>query len=139
MRDISTKRQRVKAIDIESREILIRQGESRDCFFIILKGKLRVYRRSAAGFETTLAELGPGESLGDMNFLDRQPAIATAQAFGGATLWCMSRDEFDRYTNHHPQTANKLTREIAVTIVRRLRRAVRKMTDQGQAVGEGWW
>lgn len=128
-----------KAVEVDSREIVIRQGESRDSFFIVLKGKIRVYRRSNAGFETTLAELGPGETLGDMNFLDRQPAIATGQAFGGAHLWRISRGEFERFAANHPTPAFKLTREMAVTVVRRLRRAVRKMTDEGQAVGEGWW
>lgn len=126
------------AYEIVSGEKLIRENESQNCLYIVMKGKLRVYRLTE-GFENALAELGVGEALGEMNFLDRKRASADVQATGGATVWRMTRDDFDRFEERHPRTAIKLLRALAVTVVQRLREAIQKIANEGHAVGEGWW
>lgn len=117
---------------------VINENDHHDCFYLILSGKLRVYRRKD-GFETRLAELGKGEVIGEMNFLDFQSASATVQAAGGAALWRMSREEFNRFVENHPRTAIKLLLALAATVTQRLRRTIRKLHEEGQALGEGWW
>ena len=51
------------------RTIIFRQGDPGDRFYVVRSGKVRVFRKDAAGLETDLSVLGPWESFGEMALL----------------------------------------------------------------------
>ncbi len=61
-------------------DMLMREDEPGQTMFVILDGKVRVERAVLAGRRVVLAELGPGEVVGEMGLLDAGPRSATVTA-----------------------------------------------------------
>lgn len=60
---------------------LMREGEASDTFHVILRGRVRVERRHPElGTVVVLAELGPGEIVGELGVLFQQQRSATVEA-----------------------------------------------------------
>jgi CRP-like cAMP-binding protein len=61
-------------------EIIIREGEPGRSFFIIVEGRVRVYKTAPDGKEITLAHLGEGAFFGEMALLSGAPRTANVVA-----------------------------------------------------------
>src|SRR5215471_12697093 len=59
---------------VQSGEILIKQGDSRGSFFVVVSGELEVIRPSRAE-ETVVAVFGPGQFTGEVNTLSGRPTL----------------------------------------------------------------
>jgi len=57
---------------------LVEEGTHIDQLFFVVKGLFRVTTRLSRGFD--FAKLGPGEIVGDLSFIDRQPTSASVIA-----------------------------------------------------------
>jgi len=66
-------------------EILFREGDTSECMYVIKSGKLAIMKTKGAG-EIMLAELGPGDMLGEMAFFDNKPRSAGAKAVADTTV-----------------------------------------------------
>jgi PAS domain S-box-containing protein len=66
-------------------EVIFREGDPADCLYIIQSGKVTVYREEA-GREIVLAELGAGESFGDMGVFMGPVRSESARSTGGARI-----------------------------------------------------
>jgi PAS domain S-box-containing protein len=66
-------------------EIIFRQGEAADCLYFIQSGKVAIYREKD-GKEVPLAELGKGESFGDMGVFMGPIRTESARSLGGARV-----------------------------------------------------
>jgi len=60
-------------------EMLYRQGESADCFYVILRGHLAIYQDSDAGREI-IHTTGEGESVGFSAMLAMRPRLLSGEA-----------------------------------------------------------
>lgn len=60
-------------------EILFREGEASDAMYVIKKGRIAITKAKGSS-EIILAELKPGEMLGEMAFFDNKPRSAGAKA-----------------------------------------------------------
>ncbi|MCB0391106.1 MAG: Crp/Fnr family transcriptional regulator [Bdellovibrionales bacterium] len=60
-------------------EILFREGDPSDAMYVIKKGKIAI-TKAKGNSEIILAELMPGEMLGEMAFFDNKPRSAGAKA-----------------------------------------------------------
>ena len=60
-------------------EILFREGDPSDAMYVIKKGKIAI-TKAKGNSEIVLAELMPGEMLGEMAFFDNKPRSAGAKA-----------------------------------------------------------
>jgi CRP-like cAMP-binding protein len=67
-------------------QVLFNEGEPSEHLFFVRSGRLRVFVASARGEELVLSVVGPGESLGELSILDRQPRSATVDALEPAEL-----------------------------------------------------
>ncbi len=94
-------------------ELIFHQGdESRQVYFV-LKGKLRVYKISAAGDETSIDILGENEIVGELAALDNRPRSATAKAVTPVSLLTMTQEAFVARLNAMPGLAVGLARVLA--------------------------
>lgn len=103
--------------DLKTGQVLLRQGETGDEFFVIQKGSLRLSAR-ADGSELTLGVLGPGEYLGEMSLIDQFPRSATAVALEGTSVLALGRAAFCSLVVEKPDLAQALLKGLA----RRLRK-----------------
>jgi CRP-like cAMP-binding protein len=61
-------------------ELIIREGDPGRSFFIIVEGKVRIFKQGADGGELTLAHLGEGAFFGEMALLSGAPRTANVAA-----------------------------------------------------------
>lgn len=53
--------------------VLMREGESADCMYLVVSGRLGAYARREDQTRLLLSEMGPGESVGEMALLGKGP------------------------------------------------------------------
>jgi len=98
-------------------DLIFHQGdESRQVFFV-LKGKVRVYKTSPSGSETSIDIFGENDVIGEMAALDSQPRSATAKAVTATSLLTMAQDAF----LHRLQTIPGLAIGLAKVLAQKLR------------------
>jgi PAS domain-containing protein len=66
-------------------EVIFRQGEAADCLYIIQSGHVLIYQEKD-GEEVLLAELGEGDSFGDMGVFMGPIRTESARSLGGARI-----------------------------------------------------
>jgi len=99
-------------------EVVVREGEAGDDLWIVVSGRLRVVTTDAGGAEKTLAELGMGETVGEMSVISREPRSATVYAIRDSLLAKLSNAAFYQMLDRRPRAAFDL---VATKLVARLR------------------
>jgi uncharacterized protein YhbP (UPF0306 family) len=77
----------------EPGEVIVREGNPADKFFIVVDGEVEVVRGEGDQAET-VATLGPGHFLGEIAILRDTPRSATIRAVKPTKLLAMERDTF---------------------------------------------
>ena len=101
--------------------ILINAGDNTDSLYIVLSGRLRAYASDENGREVVLAELGPGEYLGELS-IDREKRSASVRTLEPSTCCVVQGAELRHFLAEHPDFAMHLTEKLI--------RMVRRLTDQ---------
>jgi CRP-like cAMP-binding protein len=100
------------AVKLEERrvaagDVVVRQGDSGDLFYLVEKGRLRVEIDGRP-----VGDLGPGEAFGEIALLRDIPRTATVVAVEDTSLAGLERDEFiAAVTGHAP------SREAADSVI----------------------
>jgi CRP/FNR family cyclic AMP-dependent transcriptional regulator len=97
-----------RTADVPKGEVLTREGEPGDDFFVIEKGKARVTLDGKK-----LAVLGPGEFFGEMALLDQGPRSATVTASSAMRLYVFGAEEFGQLLDGAPDVGKKILRGVA--------------------------
>jgi rhodanese-related sulfurtransferase len=97
--------------------IIFRQKDLADSFWIVDSGKVRVFLRDEEGIETTLSQLGPGQSFGEMALLTGEPRSANVETLEETRLTYLGKEEFHRILKDHP--------DVSLTFVRQMSRWLR--------------
>ena len=104
-------------------QVIFKQGEPSDRFFIIRSGQV-VLTREANGTTTELGKAGPGEVVGEMGVLQNLPRSATATAKGRVWLYGMTLSDLaDKRSDgqDHPGTI------VSRVLAQRLRKSMEKL------------
>jgi len=99
--------------------VIFDEGGFSDWVYVIMEGQVKVTKNTPKG-KVTVAKLGEGEFIGELEFLDlgKEPRSATVVAEGEVKLGVIDRDKLRReYDSLSPDF-----RKIIRTLVRRLRR-----------------
>jgi MFS family permease len=76
-------------------EVLIRQGEEADRFYVIAEGEVEVTQADpASGVPQVLRRMGPADVFGEIGLLSGVPRTATVTAITGGTLLALDREPF---------------------------------------------
>jgi CRP-like cAMP-binding protein len=106
-------------------EVLFRQGDVGETFYVIGTGKMKVGYTSTDGRESLIAILGPGEMIGELTLFDPGPRTATAVAVSDVELSVLSHSQLTTWLDTHPALATHLLAALA----RRLRRTNEVVAD----------
>ncbi len=91
---------------------LFRQGDPGDALYVILTGRVRVLVDSDDGTPRAVAEIGRGESVGEMALLTGEPRSATIVAIRDTQLLKLSRRAFERIVERSPRVMLVVTRRL---------------------------
>jgi MFS family permease len=84
----------VRPIEVAEGQVIVRQGEPADRFYIVVDGAFTVSQSTDTGSEVVLRHLGPDQVFGELGLLNRTPRTATVSADGPGTLLEMDGDDF---------------------------------------------
>ncbi len=104
---------------------LFTEGEPGDRLYIIIRGKVKIGRRSPDGREKLLTILGPSDIFGEMSIFDPGPRTSSATTITGVRAVSMDRDALRSWIAGRPEITERLLRVLA----RRLRRTNDGLVD----------
>ena len=102
-------------------ELVVREGEPADRFYLVIEGRAVVTQHGADGAETVLNEVGPGEYFGEVGLLEDVPRIASVRAKTALEVMALDRSAFRRLIESSRVTAAEI-RRTALGRVRSLER-----------------
>ena len=114
--------QRVQEMTVAAGDLVIREGELGNRFFLIGTGSVRVCKKFDQPEEVELARLGPRDFFGEMCILETLPRSATIQAGAASTLFSLPSSAFYHLYKASPEQYCILLLNIARDLSRRLRR-----------------
>jgi CRP-like cAMP-binding protein len=94
-------------LEADAGDVVLRQGETDDKAFFILKGRVVVKREEGGRFRIT-RNVGPGEQFGEISALDGTPRTAAAIAEEAAVLLCLPADSLRQLMKN--SAMNKIVR-----------------------------
>lgn len=104
--------------DLRTREykkddLLFRQGDESREIYIILKGKVRIFKISPSGNETSIDIFAVNDVLGEFAALDNEPRSTAAKAISAVSTLVMSQEHFMHHLESTPGLAINLARLMA--------------------------
>jgi NTE family protein len=96
---------------------LFRQGEPADAVYVVASGCLGVFRHEdedSADEPILMAEIPPGNIVGEMSLLSHSQRTRSVAALRDSEVWRLARGSFDKLTSLHPEVLPALMRNVAV-------------------------
>ncbi len=108
--DLSEAELRALAADFRLRhyqknETIFRQGDYSRELYVVVTGKVRIFKISPSGNETSIHISSTGDIIGEFATIDGQPRSATAKAVGRCALLEMAGDKFLWHMREIPDLA----------------------------------
>lgn len=109
-------------LDFAPDSVLIREGNAQDKIMVIMEGKVRVVRFGPQGEEVPLTDpLGPGDTVGEMSFIDHMGASATLVADTPVKVKAIDQDLVASMAAADPTFLGRFYHSLLFTVIRRLR------------------
>ncbi|MBZ5523177.1 MAG: Crp/Fnr family transcriptional regulator [Acidobacteriia bacterium] len=133
-------------------ETLFMEGEPCQGFYVIVSGKVRIFKLSPGGREHVLAMEGAGGSIAELPVFDGGPYPASATALERTECIFVARNDFQAFCRQHPEVALKvlsivgarlrrlvgIIEELSFTTVRqRLISVLLRFADSGRKTARG--
>jgi CRP/FNR family transcriptional regulator, cyclic AMP receptor protein len=97
-------------------EIIFRQGDESREIYVVLKGKVRIFRISPSGNETSITIFSTYDIIGEQASISNRPRNASAKAVDTVALLTMSHERFLRHLKDTPGLALNLARLLSQKI-----------------------
>jgi len=85
----------LQPVDVEAGQIIIRQGEPGEHYYMIRRGRARVLRAFNGEEPAQVAELGSGDAFGEEALLSGEPRNATIEMIESGQLMRLALDDFN--------------------------------------------
>lgn len=99
-------------------QVIIREGEPGDYFYVITKGSVQYLTSDARGQELVLDEAGPGAFFGELSMLTGQPRAVRVRAVDEVATLALDREEFHTFLLSHPHAALDVLSSIGQRLYR---------------------
>jgi CRP/FNR family cyclic AMP-dependent transcriptional regulator len=107
-RDLAELGALVDEVDVPAGKVLCHEGRQGEEFFVIVDGVVRVEREGRQ-----LAQLGPGQFLGEVALIDEGPRTATATTTTNGRLLVIGHREFHSLMDRYPSIETCVLRSLA--------------------------
>jgi len=106
--------------------VILNQGDEATSLYIVLSGRLKVYRSDAEGREFILATLSEGDHFGELALVDDAPRSASVATLEPCKLLSLSKASF--------QESLMGQSKLATQLIQRLAGKVRRLTDSAYLI-----
>ncbi len=106
----------LQTLTLKRGDVLVRQGDMADALYVVVTGRFAI---TIDGRGHIVAELGPGQPIGEIAFLAGGPRTATVTALRDSVVLRLGRAEFEALSANNPG----IWRTLTVTLAGRLAEA----------------
>jgi hypothetical protein len=107
---------RLQTLRFKPGDVIVRQGEAADRFYVVSRGEVGVFRRDDGADERELATLGAGQFFGEIGLLADLPRTASVRASSDVELLAIDRELFRRIVDSSEATADDLAEIVRVRL-----------------------
>lgn len=119
--------------EMRDRELLFREGDPGEDFYVVMKGELEVLKSPDTPEEFVINILHEGEYLGEMGMiLPGGHRSASVRARGDVVLLSMSRPKFLELITAHPEMSTSMLRVLSQRLDATNSAAFRDLTDKNR-------
>lgn len=83
--------------------IIFREGDLGDAFYVVIRGKVRIWMAGDKEKEKVLAHLYPGDFFGEMALFSQEPRSASTSAEEETELLVFTRESFGKLIEQYPR------------------------------------
>lgn len=110
-------------------EVLCHEGDQGNFMWVLLKGKIRVFKRDYQGRERKLATMLPPTMLGHMAVVDGTRRSATCRAVGEVLLVAVDRGRFDAMMRDTGPQGDVFRRVLITSLWQQLAKGNQRIAD----------
>jgi len=111
---------------LDAGEILFRQDEDGDSFYVLLSGRLQAIVNENSNSENIAGEILKGESVGEMSLITGEKRSATVKAVRDSFLVKLSRSDFESLAAKEPKIIMAATKQV----VKRLTNTIHRVSPR---------
>lgn len=97
-------------------QTLFSQGEPARGLYVVLRGRVKVFKTSPKGREQTLMIMGPGEPVGEVAVLSGEAYPASAEGFEDGEAFYIPRQAFLDLVTNEPEVAMRLLAALSARL-----------------------
>jgi len=109
-------------------DLVFKEGDAGDCFYLILDGAIRIGRQIAGMGEEALAILRSGDCFGEMSLVDDAPRSADARVHESCRLFVVRKGDMEDLMFVDRSLAHDLLWNMVRMLTKRLRETDDKLT-----------
>lgn len=102
-------------------QAIIRESDEGDFMFLVVSGKVDIFKNNARGERQLMTSVGAGGTLGEMSMFDGEPRFATCIATDTTTFAVLTRDAMASIILEAPNLGAKMLVELVALLSQRLR------------------
>lgn len=115
-KELAVVQQNGRQQQVEAGSFVFMEGDPADRFFLVLSGKVKIFKTAADGKEQILLMAGPGESFGEAALFAGRQFPASAQAVADSVVLIFLRDSFLGLIRQHPILAMNMIAGLSVRL-----------------------
>ncbi|MEN8231775.1 MAG: sigma 54-interacting transcriptional regulator [Thermodesulfobacteriota bacterium] len=98
---------------------IFNQGEKSDSFFVVISGKVKIYRTSSEGQDILMGHLTSGEGFGEVSVLTGEPHSASVTTVEATSLLVFTKKEVNNLIESHPDISLALIKSFASRLIQK--------------------
>lgn len=110
---------------VQQGEYLVTEGETIQNIYIVLSGSFKIYNNQNPDYN--IAQIGSGEIVGEMSFLDERPPSVSVMATESSTVYSISLTRMKQYMEVDARFAARFYYSIGLFLSDRLRKTTGRL------------
>jgi CRP-like cAMP-binding protein len=98
-------------------DVVFHEGDASDMFFIVITGRIKVFKHGPDGHDIILEMFGPGGPLGAVATYESRPYPASASPVEPSSCLLIPRDSFFELLERHPSFVRGLLGSLSLRLV----------------------
>jgi len=111
----------IELFEVEQGATLFEEGDQGDYVCFVVNGRLDVTKRTITGEDFVLNTLARGQSVGELSIIDKRPRSATVRAKTEATLFTLTRSNFEVIMQEYSEISIKILKGLSLLLSKKLR------------------
>ena len=120
---------------ISANRVLVREDDPSESIFFVADGLLEVYVFAGPSNTLKIGQLGPGDVVGEISWLDGRPTSASVRAIETSSVMALSTALLERKLADDPKFAARFFRGLARLTAERLRKTTSDLRRSEWAAG----